>query len=384
MTGFFAKPNLDNLQFKQLASSVLTLSGQTKIATTSGLTLTNGIGGYVKIIATGGTDNKVLTYLGGNIVLRPTTGGGNMVYTGASPTTCTVGGLVSSTPIYNQSISHILEQILVPTVCPTVTGPANTVFALSPSTPIYEVGTCVTNICAITCFSRGCVSPVYSGGTQAQYRSGTPVRYNYVQFSGVTASISSSALCNCHGFPAAKIQNGNNILSASVTYSSGCPVYDSTCNVWLPALPSGTTSPSLSCTVCGLYPYYWGKVASGGSPAGVNRPTINKYLVTGGTKVVNNSSSTICVNFNSTSDDYIWFATPNESTTKTKWYVDALNNGNIGGVTSVGGNLFPDHVAIADVASSVWSGVGASPHSYKVYVSNYQTSMSTIIELKNS
>ena len=384
MTGFFAKPNLEDLQFKQLTGSVLTLLGQTKIAATSGLTLTNGVGGYVPIIATGGTNNKVLTYLNGNIVLRPTSGGGSMVYTGASPTTCTVGGLPAGCAIYNQPISTILEQILVPTMCPAVTGPANTAFVLSPLTSFYEVGTCATNICGITCFSRGSVAPQY-GGCGSSYRSGLPSSYNYIQFGGTCAVVNTTALCYVHGFPAAKIQVGNNTLSATVSYSSGSPVYDSKCAIWLSALASGTTSPSLTCTISGIYPYYWGKVSSCGSPAGVNRPTINKYLVTGGTKVVNYSTGTVCVNFNSTADDYIWFATPIESATKTKWYVDVLNSGNIGGVISVGGNLFPDYATVNDVASTTWSGViGGSPHSYKVYVSNYQTPLNTIIELKNS
>jgi len=383
MGNFFAQPNLDNLQFKQLTSSELKLCGQTKIATTSGLTLSNGVGGYVPIIATGGTNNKVLTYLNGNIVLRPTTGGGNMVYTGASPTTCTVGGLPAGCAIYNQSISTILEQILVPTINPVVTGPVNSSFTLSPPTTIYEVGTCVTNICATSCFSRGSVAPQYNGGSP--YRSGLPNTYNYIQLGGICAATNSTALCNCYLFTPSKIQVGNNVVSTSITYSSGStPVYNSACSVWLTALPSGTTSPSLSYTICGLYPYYWGNIASGGSPAGGNRPLINKYLVTGGTKVVDFSSDLLLINFNSTSDDYIWFAIPSESASKTKWYVDALNNGIIGGGVNVGGNLFPDFVVVNDVASTTWSSViGGSPHSYKVYVSNYQTALNTIIEFKN-
>ena len=46
---FFARPNLTDEQFKQLKgdNEILTLSGQTRIATTSGLTLSDGAGGYV-------------------------------------------------------------------------------------------------------------------------------------------------------------------------------------------------------------------------------------------------------------------------------------------------------------------------------------------------
>jgi hypothetical protein len=37
--GFFARPNIDNIQFKQLAGTTLTLSGTTQIATSGGLEL---------------------------------------------------------------------------------------------------------------------------------------------------------------------------------------------------------------------------------------------------------------------------------------------------------------------------------------------------------
>ena len=109
MASFFARPNLEDVQFKQIPGSVLTLSGQTRIATTSGLTLTDGGTGFVPIILTGGTEFDVLTYRGGKMVLQPLSGSsGSGIYSGASPTTCTVGGLVSGSPISGCSISKIL------------------------------------------------------------------------------------------------------------------------------------------------------------------------------------------------------------------------------------------------------------------------------------
>ena len=113
---FFARPILDNTQFVQYNDSVLTLSGQTQIATISGLTLTDGVGGYVPIIATGGSNNYVLTYdnTGGSPVIRlkeSTASGGTGVYDCASPTTCTVGGLPAGTAIFNCPINDILQCI---------------------------------------------------------------------------------------------------------------------------------------------------------------------------------------------------------------------------------------------------------------------------------
>ena len=48
---FFARPNLDDIQFKQLTGSTLTLSGQTRIIETNGLTLSDGAGSNIVITA---------------------------------------------------------------------------------------------------------------------------------------------------------------------------------------------------------------------------------------------------------------------------------------------------------------------------------------------
>lgn len=101
-------------------------------------------------------------------------------------------------------------------------------------------------------------------------------------------------------------------------------------------------------------------------------------MVTGGTKVVASSSETINITFAATSDDYLWFAIPSTSTSKTVWYVTALNNGSIGGSVSPGGNLFPAHDTVS-VTTVLWGGVN-----YKVYISNFQTATTGVMELRNS
>ena len=114
---FFARPDLSNEQFKQLSGSTLTLSGTTQIATVSGLTLTDGVGGYRPIVGAGGNLGDVLTLApdGSTICLmQPTGSGGTGVYLGASPTTCTVGGLPNDTVIFGESIQDILQCILEP------------------------------------------------------------------------------------------------------------------------------------------------------------------------------------------------------------------------------------------------------------------------------
>jgi len=67
---FFARPNLGNIEFKQLSGTTLTLNGQTQIATVSGLTLSDGTGNNVIVTASGatsGSTGKVLTF-DGNVI----------------------------------------------------------------------------------------------------------------------------------------------------------------------------------------------------------------------------------------------------------------------------------------------------------------------------
>lgn len=122
-------------------------------------------------------------------------------------------------------------------------------------------------------------------------------------------------------------------------------------------------------TLLGGYPWYYGKVTTG------VRPTPASALVTGGTKVLASSTGTVTAPFASGAGDYIWFATPSTSTTKTKWTdsASALNTGTIGGAVSPGGNLFPDPSTVS-VTAVLWAGVN-----YKVYVSNYQTAINSLI-----
>ena len=125
--------------------------------------------------------------------------------------------------------------------------------------------------------------------------------------------------------------------------------------------------------------------------AGVGRPTACciKDGITGGTltngtctKVVSTSTGTLNVTFGSSASEYLWFATPTGSTSKTCWYVDALNSGCIDGVATPGsGYLFPDPETVTGVDSfeSCWNG-----QSYKIYISNYQSAASANMELRNS
>ena len=394
---FFARPNLDNTQFKQLkGGEPLTLSGQTQIATTTGLTLigdagtgSQGGGMYIPIIATGASNNFVLTYDSSQkaIVLKQSTAsGGTTVYPYSGLTTCTVGGLSASTCIFNCEVVDIIQCMVSPTVYPTLTNPSISSFTLSPSTTLYEVG-CNVDVCGVTNFNPGVIDPVYPP-TACSCRSDGTRCYSYNVFGVPDVCCITNAPSNTYPFTTYTIQSGSNSVSSAVYYCSGTQPYDSSGAAYCSPLSEGATSLCTR-TITGIYPYYWGTLTCAAA-AGVGRPTACciKDGITGGTltngtcnKVVSTSTGTINVTFGSTSSDYLWFATPVASTTKTCWYETALNNGTIGGSVTPGGNLFPDPDTVTGVDSfeACWSG-----QSYKIYISNYQSASSTNMELRNS
>lgn len=376
---FFARPNLDDTQFKQLPDSCLSLSGQTRILTVSGLTLTDGAGSNIVVTAENASSHvgDVLTYDGaGKIRLLPAGGASDVVYMGGSPTTCTVGGLTCGTCIYGTGVTKILEMILYPTLYPALTPPDNTL-SIVPSTTLYEVGTSI-NITACQTFNRGCINPQYTSASNK--RSGLPVSYNYIAWGGSCPVQPSGGLCtNSYALAAYSVAAGNNIVSGAVSYAAGVQPKDSEDNNYCSPLPAGVTG-SKSVTITGLYPYFYGKVTCA-CPAGVGRPslsTICSCIIAGCGKTVACSMSNITVTFGSGACDYIWFATPNASTTKTCWYVDATNKGAIGGGVSAGCNLFPAFDS-ASITTVCWAG-----QTYKVYISNYQTASALPMELRNS
>jgi hypothetical protein len=397
MCAFFARPNLDNTQFKQLkGGEPLTLSGQTQIATTSGLTLVGdtgtGTGGgmWIPVIATGASNNYVLTYDSAEQVIKlkeSTASGGSTVYTYTGQTTCAVGGLPTGQTLFNDPLVDIIHCMVQPTICPTFTCPSITSFTLSPTTIVYEVGVSAS-ISGTINSSFGSINPVYSP-TSSSCRSNGTCCVDYVYFGNLDND-------NCFGtfsiitknFGSATVGPGNNTVSATVTYQGGVQPYDSSGAAYDSPLPSGCTSTS-SKNVVGVYPWFWGTFTCSAA-AGVGRPNACciKDIITGGTegsdycKEVDYSTGNLDVIFNSTPDDYIWFATPNASTTKTCWYVDATNKGVIGGAVNAGGNLFPaPDTSITDMCScdGYWSG-----QTYKIYVSNYQSCATQNMQLRNS
>lgn len=163
----------------------------------------------------------------------------------------------------------------------------------------------------------------------------------------------------------------NSISSKVIRLTNGCvsrcntpePCLVEPCNIEV--VPNYTTTTTTTANITNL-PYFFGR--------SVVPTTVNQELINSGTEVYGDSTGTLNITFGA-SGEYIWFAIPNTSTKKTKWYVDFRNNSNIGKVS----DLFNNYTLLnVDDPSSVWFN-----KLYKVYLSNYPTTTSGIIELTN-
>lgn len=350
---FFTRPELTDDQFKQLSTSILTLSGETDFVGTlksKGIEIDASTG-----YTSGSSFGHVLTFDGTKIrLLSPSggTAGGSYPYDDIS--TITVGGIPAGTPLLNEPLVDLWQRLLVVYQEPTFPS-----FNISiPS--LNEVG-----------------NPASWSGNQtftwSTSNSGN-VEPNTIQIRDITnATILGSGLAN----------DGTELLALGAVIANATPITHTWriegTNTELNAMtPRNKTIES-------IYPWFYGTFDAGAVPAGTNRPdptnaVTAQALIDAGTKVVTKSNGTLTANFSSTAQDYIWVAIPSSSTVKTVWYVNALDNGAIGGVVSPGGNLFPSPVTnnVDEPVSVYWSGI-----TYRFYVSNKQVA-ATSMEFRNS
>lgn len=326
------KIRLDDKHVEQLHGESLTLSGVTQVAT-------NGLLKYVEHPNfTDATEIVDKQYV--DLMVSDATG--STVYNLESPATVTVGGITAGTVLTGKTSNQILKEILVPYLTPTFSSFSNDV-----SSPV-EVG----------CQISG--SKLFSWS----FNNGGNVQANTMCVRDVTASVTLSTNIST-----------TSPQSVAITTKTFTSCGDT--QVWCGSAKNsrGGQFNSGSYTVTSYLPWFWGKCTCPG-PAGSNRPTGTADMITGGTKVVANSSGSLSITFNSGDNDYIWFAVPSSVANKVCWYVNALNNGTIGGGIGAGCNLFPSPEIVNDVKNACWSG-----QTYKIYISNYQSAVSAVMTI---
>ena len=110
-------------------------------------------------------------------------------------------------------------------------------------------------------------------------------------------------------------------------------------------------------------PYFWGTVVSN------TKPSKNQSLINSGTMVYDDPSGALNIPYNSINTEYLWFAIPSDVPSKSIWYVDNQNSGDIGGTH----NLFDtETIMTIRVPGTLLD------KSYKIYMTNYSTEVSTL------
>jgi hypothetical protein len=332
----------------------------------SGVGVYSGITGNIlefkSIIGSGGT---IITDNGDSIIIYTSGGSGAGMYNLSSPSVIPLGGICSGTILTGKTAFQLFEELLVPELCGVITAPSIGI-GLS-STGTFEIGCSLSQTVTGT-FSRGCINPQYC--SISNKRSGSVNAYCF------TGTGMPSGFQTCLVSPAIRISSGYTVISGSqswgvcASYNAGNPALGSKGTQYCAALISGCTSAS-SASITGIYPYYYGKLTCG------IRPPVSNNLITGGSKVVSSSTGTVTLTFSSSSSEYTWVAIPSTSTSKTCWYVNALDNGNI---NSSPGDKYPDEcVFIVCSGEGCWSSIN-----YKIYMSGTVGAITDPIQFRNS
>ena len=167
---------------------------------------------------------------------------------------------------------------------------------------------------------------------------------------------------------------GTNRFDGTVTYGEGAQPKDSKGDNFGSRFPGGI-SPIQSTSFEGIYPYFYYKSTSPISPESMKNAIANGQA----TKVVGLSTGTITIDFDA-NGEYIAVAYPATSTTKTKWYVDETDKGDIPVDTNIIGGVLNGAITLpCNSPGGLWNNVN-----FKIHVSAGLITQPNPIQLKNS
>ena len=239
---FFSRPNLEDLQFKQIPGSILSLSGMTRIKTWSGLTLSDGAGGDVLITLSGAssanTEGFSLVYTSGCVSLRNVSGGSASSFdtdrytTRAGVPSVCVGG--------PDTVNNFLEGYFFPAVGPSssisvVSGGASRQFGDAGYGNLNYSATRETNqICLVAVSNNGVgtytlfpvTTPIagdYASGTTYTYPGTCPIPPTGTSQTSVSYSVCVQDTSTCTSVSSASITWRNQRFSFKSTtlYTDG-------------------------------------------------------------------------------------------------------------------------------------------------------------------
>jgi hypothetical protein len=325
--------------------------------TAKGLTLGINDEGYVCFDV---TLNKQYFWDGGQWI--EVSGGGGAITT-AVTADLQVGAIDAGDIVpVGTTLQGLTELLLLKTFFPDLIAPT---FSLSNDAGIKEVGTIVSFVLTFT-FNRGqikgaLVSGVWDPNATQNPRAGASVSYT------IRTTTQAGNTLTVTGYT---VLNGSNSFTGTVTYAVGPQPLDSKGANFNTPLVAGT-SPLQSTSFTGIYPYYWYKSSTQITAADMKTAIENGTA----TKVVGVSTGTITINFGATGQ-YLAFAYPASSTTKTIWFVNAFDFGTIpGGVFGSASTL----AVSASTSSPIWSNID-----YKIHVTAGLITQTSDMQLRNS
>jgi hypothetical protein len=310
----------------------------------------------------------------------------NTTLDSALATPATVGGIVAGTTVSQltgKTFVEFVDELLFPIVLPTYTIP--TISMSGVAAQVCEVGSTFSTSITPSGIKNDAgiftqlrivrdASPIW---TDVSLITGSianvPDQFGYVNPNSPNMQFVSDEppFIESHIIPLGTTQ-----YYVDGSYLSGLPkrnnkgVTDSR-----PSAVRSTTAPQAAASILssivsltGIYPYFYGTSLTLPTSASI------AAAIAGGssTKVLLSASGTLSIPYN-IFGYYIWFAYNASFTTKTKWYVTALDNGDVD-------NSFITTVVTQAVNSpnSYWSGIN-----YKMHWSVYPTIQNTI-EFRNS
>jgi hypothetical protein len=305
-----------------------------------------------------------------------------------------VGGIpvgTSVNDISGKTFVTLFNDLLFPTVLPTYTIPTITLQGVSNVT--NEVGRTITP-------SLTAIGVKNDAGPFTQLRilrNSTPIgtytsltitsapdipsQFNYVNPNNPNFTYTSPVLNESFVLPAPTGSNtsAQTIYKSDGNYNSGLPKKNNKGNddTRTPLIRSSNAPQSfannfesIAYTYTSIYPYFWGVSLTEPS----SNDVVNQIELGNATKVVSSANGTVTIPFNVVTPNYLWVAIFSGYPEKTKWFVDALNQGNIGGLSNLFGNPITESI---DSPDSYWTGIN-----FKIYITNYQTTNNSI-ELRN-
>jgi hypothetical protein len=318
----------------------------------------------------------------------------NTNLSGGIQMTSAVGGLSAGTAVSSltsNTIVQLLDTILFPTANPTYTIPTITLTGVTTQT--LQVGTTYSPTIGLYGIKNDAgpftqLSIIRSGATISttsspitSLTSSLSSEYGYADPNNPNYKYDISPYSDSYVIPSPVGSNTSTSTSyyGSGNYGSGLPKYDSKGNFDARALSvRNTNAPQLSAnsfttstyTITGIYPYFYGKMAT--------LPTNQSIAdaISGGTALsgLSSASGTLTIPYNtSPTGEYIWVAYFQNYTTKTVWYVSALDTGSIDG-------SFITTATTQSVKSpsNYWSGVNFKMHW------SVNATIQTTLEFRNS